>query len=333
MGVRRRWLLNSFPGLVRGVAPWLWKAIYWPQQPSSVVWIGWFLIASGIFHGLVQWVDPRPWESAIGWRKPILFGVSTGLTLLSVAWVVERSRLLEEWKKGWLWLGGMAWAALIEVGLITIQTWRGVPAHFNLSTPWDKALGFLVDGLLVYITGVLVLVWWKILRQDGAGGNGLSRDYRRAALDGMTLLLLGCGLGFWVAIRGILAAAGGEDPSVIGPAGVPKFPHGMPLHAIQYLPFWVAGLRVLVVASRSWSWLPRPGVRVRARSVRFLALAIFASTVYAFYQAVSGRGRFDPDTPALGMLLVTVGFVVLSIAVVIRETSYGDGRKSSRYGE
>ncbi len=43
--------------------------------------VGVFLIVLGIFHLFVQIISPRDWESLIGWRKPILFGISTGLTL------------------------------------------------------------------------------------------------------------------------------------------------------------------------------------------------------------------------------------------------------------
>jgi len=45
--------------------------------------IGLLLVASGMAHLVVWAVLGGPWEGPVTWRKPILFGISGGLTSLS----------------------------------------------------------------------------------------------------------------------------------------------------------------------------------------------------------------------------------------------------------
>lgn len=49
--------------------------------------IGAALIVSGLFHLAVFAVDGGPWEGPVSWRKAVTFGLSFGLTLITIAWV------------------------------------------------------------------------------------------------------------------------------------------------------------------------------------------------------------------------------------------------------
>lgn len=267
-----------------------------PFDPVLLVG-GLVLVALGLAHGVVQWWIPRDWESPIGWRKPILFGLSTGVTLLSLSWVLGLYRRTQASNPCWhRWLSGvLSAAALIEVGIITAQTWRGVPAHFNIGTTLDRKLTYAVDGLLVLITAGIV--WMMVLVSRERFARRISVEMASSIRLGMALLVAGCLLGFGVAAYGMGRAAAGLDPHVVPPSGVPKFPHGMPLHGIQLLPAWAAVLRSL----------PKGTANARRQSVRWLATAISLATAYALWQAVTGHGRFDFNAVGFALLLTTFG--------------------------
>jgi hypothetical protein len=76
--------------------------------------------------------------------------------------------------------------------------------------------------------------------------------------------------------------AEGLEPDRYGAAGVPKFPHGVVIHAIQWLPAiaWVARVSGLSVATRRRL--------VWAATVASVALLVFALT-----QTLAGRARFE----------------------------------------
>jgi hypothetical protein len=89
--------------------------------------IGVVLILSGLFHLMVFAIDGGPWEGPVGWRKAITFGLSFGITLISVAWVTSYLRASA------VLLGIFAADCVLEVGLIRCRpggtcrrtsTWR-----------------------------------------------------------------------------------------------------------------------------------------------------------------------------------------------------------------
>lgn len=49
---------------------------------------------------------------------------------------------------------------LAEVGLITIQQWRGVPSHFNRSTDFDATILLWIEGLILFATLVIADLTW-----------------------------------------------------------------------------------------------------------------------------------------------------------------------------
>lgn len=46
------------------------------------------LILSGLLHGVAYLVDGGPWEGPLPWCKPIVFGLSFGVTLATVACIL-----------------------------------------------------------------------------------------------------------------------------------------------------------------------------------------------------------------------------------------------------
>ena len=195
------------------------------------------LVASGLVHGGVWLFDGMaPLGGPVSWRKPIVFGLSSGITTFSVAWLVAH---LGQSASRARWVALYAVTMAIEIFLIDLQRWRGVGSHYNVATPFD-ALVFGAMGILICLSVAAVAVLgWRFSRAAS-----VPEDQRAAGSAGVVLLLVGSFIGGWMASHGSMAGASG--------GGLWKLPHGLALHAIQTLP--VLG----------W-WLQRRGVNLGAR--------------------------------------------------------------------
>jgi hypothetical protein len=195
-------------------------------RPSIL--IGTALIASGLFHLTLLWVTGAEWSGPLSLRKPGLFGVSAGLTVWSIAWVLTQfeSRDHDQRVASFLSAG-----LLLEVGLITLQQWRGVPSHFNRTTALDATIESMMLGLILLVTAGIAWLCWRSRRLLP-----MVESRVIAIRAGLWLLLVSCGLGLLVTITGEVNLSNGQPPEVWGRAGVLKYPHGAVLHAIQALP-------------------------------------------------------------------------------------------------
>lgn len=150
--------------------------------------VGAVLLVSGVFHLLVWTVLGGSMSGDVSWRKPILFGFSAGATMVSLGWMVGKIR--RRWGDFVLFML-FSFAMLLEVGLITLQQWRGVGSHFNSSTPFDATVLAWIEGLIVFATIVIADVTRRSFREVSAGP-----DLVLAIRGGMVLLLFACLLGF-----------------------------------------------------------------------------------------------------------------------------------------
>ena len=62
------------------------------QRCVCVITAGFVLIFSGLVHSLAWLVTGESWDGPLSIRKPILFGISTGVTLISLGWVQHKIR-------------------------------------------------------------------------------------------------------------------------------------------------------------------------------------------------------------------------------------------------
>jgi len=264
-------------------------------RPLAV--IGLLLVGSGLAH-IVVWAGlGGPWEGPVTWRKPILFGISGGLTSLSLGWAW--SKLPSRWGDGRL-AASVAWALLVEVAAIDLQAWRGVASHFNRSTPFDSFLYDAMGLLILWVTLVAVDLTIRFFRQP----TGLPADMLLAARAGLVLLVISCLLGIWVSVHGDLRMAAGLEPERYGAAGVPKFPHGAVIHALQWLP-------MLAWAARR-AGFPEPS---RVRLVAAATLGTVIMGCFALMQTLAGRSRFDV-MPVTGSLLAA-GVICLVVPAIM----------------
>ena len=96
----------------------------------------------------------------------------------------------------------------------------------------------------------------------------------------------------------------GLSPEVYPPAGVMKFPHGVPMHAIQYLPILAWFLRRLDVIEQQ---------RYRAIACAFSSAVAF--TVFSLLQTFTGRARFELWWLSGFALFVSAALMVLSVYI------------------
>lgn len=295
-----------------------------PTAPSPTAWwldrrarwlvgLGLALVASGLAHGLVWGVRGGAWEGPVTWRKPILFGLSAGLTGLSLGWAWSRL----PWRRGDAALACVAaWALFVEVALIDLQAWRGVASHFNRRTPFDSILYDAMGALILVVTAVAVDLTVRAFRQPLA----TAPDMRLALRAGLVFLVVSCGLGIWGSVHGDLRVARGLPPEIMGRAGVVKFPHGMAIHALQWLP--------LVAWAATRAGLPQ-GRRTAIVAAATAGTAILLA--YALLQTLGGRARFDAPWPAL--VLAATGAALLAGAAGAVAAAWATRRSPRRPGD
>lgn len=268
------------------------------------------LLASAVFHSIVYLLSGTPWEGPVSWRKPILFGLSFGVTTLSIAWFAAYLRV-RPWAEGAL-LGILGVATLFEVGLITMQTWRGVPSHFNFATPFDtivfSAMGVLVTVILLAIAVLAVLAFTSF-----EAPSALTLAFRA----GMLLLVIGNLLGAAIIAVGVPAAATGDVAAVFGPMGVVvgehgilKSPHGIALHAIQVLPV------LAWFSARFTHWSSSRALRAVAIAMLGFTVVVAAGTWLAFTGQPAFAINAGTIVAVLGVLLAAVAYAGAGVAAI-----------------
>jgi len=257
------------------------------------------LFLSGLIHIPCFAMSDLPWEDPRSFRKPILFGLSTGLTLWSLLTVLQSLKPRPKDR----WLGRLLSIALVvEVALITLQPWRGQASHFNQNGILNQVIEM---GMLFWIVvaSSLIFIWTaRILSRDELPM--LSPEMRLALRAGMVFLSISCLLGFAISGMGQWLAANANPPELLPPKGVLKFPHGSTLHAIQTLAMLAWFCHILELPN----------------AVRLVWLAIYAHALwlaYSLLQTFRGRDRGELDSLGIALIALTaVASVMVSLSVL-----------------
>jgi len=265
-----------------------------PTTPAQRVAYGCsaLLLLSAAVHGVVFAVDGGSWAGPVSWRKPIVFGLSFGITLATLAWLTGFLRPGRV--TAWVLLGVSSVASVGEVVLVSLQRWRGVPSHFNESTPFD-GLVFSIMGLLVtvIILVTLALAVRSFFPLDAAPCLAL------AIRAGLVLMLAS------QAVGATMIAVGGNT---FGAAGSLKVPHAVALHAVQVLP----ALALLLLAADT-------DERHRLRTVALGVLGYVALIASTLLQTFGGRRLLDLDVTASAVAVVGLGLLLTSGLVALED--------------
>ena len=250
--------------------------------------VGTILMVVGILHLVPAGVTGRPWSGPISFRKPFLFGFSFGLTCVTLAWMLAYLRVPRRWE--WMLAVALGGGSVVEVTAVSLQAFRGVPSHFNVTSGAFNAAVFVVMGLAVSLIALAILcaAVWSFTRLDAPA------PLRLGIRSGLLLLLGSQAFGGYMIVHGVEQVIGqtGQAPNVFGAAGQLKVPHAVTIHAAQVLPgiAWLLGLS-------DWT-------RTRALRVTAIAVAGYVSlAAVVFLQTFAGRAPIDL-LPASGALLL-----------------------------
>jgi hypothetical protein len=276
------------------------------------------LLISGLIHAMVFLGMDRQWEDPLSFRKATLFGISTGVTLWSTLWVLHSLCATRPTHKLSFLLCS---SVVLEVALITLQTWRGVESHFNRTTLIDACIEF---AMLVLIIIAMACIAWITLRSwRGNFKSETTRAANSAARWGMFFILISGGIGFAITGLGSMQLAMGNSPRYwpstppseptsiehpINAKGVLKFPHGATLHAIQVLAFI--------------AWLARKApAAVGLRAVQLWAASHAFFLIYSIYQTAVGHARFELDILASMSFAASIFCALIGSWVIYAKTT------------
>jgi hypothetical protein len=196
---------------------------------------------------------------------------------------------------GWLVAISLGVSNLGEVFLVSMQQWRGVPSHFNNSTPLDAGI-FVAMGLLILFTGVatlaVTLLSFFALRAP--------TSVAWAIRVGMGLLVIGQAFGIpMIRLNG----------HTFGGAGAMKVPHALALHGAQVVP-----LLAWLLLHTAWNEARRT-LTVVLGAVGYATLVAVSA-----FQTFSGRAPLDFTLAAavgsaLGLASVLGAYIIATIGV------------------
>jgi hypothetical protein len=288
---------TSLPDRMRASLLGYWREAR-PYQRLGYL-VGGALVVVGLAH-LVAWlVVGGAWAGPVSFRKPTTFGISFGLTTITMAWVAGQLRISD--RIGWLLLGTLAVADTSEVVWVSLQRWRGVPAHFNDQTTLDNLLFVIMGGVAVAVAATVILVMTVLAFTAMRASPSMALAIRA----GLLILLVAQVVGGWMIQHGLgLAEEGATDGlTTFGAAGVMKVPHAVAIHGIQVLP----ALAWLL----SFTALPE---QRRVGLVRVAVLGYVALVVVSVLQTATGVAPFDVGAAAA--VLYLLGVALLGLALV-----------------
>lgn len=305
------------PATTKRALDWLWHAAWrslregWAESRGTERWcyrLGALLIVVGLAHLGVFAALGGTWEGPVSWRKPFTFGLSFGLTLITITWVASYLRLGVRAQR--LWLGLFAAACALEVGLITLQAWRRVPSHYNLETPFDATIArtlALGGAALIVVVAAFTIV---AFRRDRATAPSMLLAIRAGFLALSCALLVGASM----IARGLQLVFAGHQQEAYAVAGALKPVHAVAMHGILVLPVLAWLLSLL-------AWDEARRVRLLAFTIAGYALAIGGVFVVALTGFAPAPAPIVGGAVALlgGLLMAGAGLRVVGALLHLRD--------------
>ncbi|GAA2344088.1 hypothetical protein GCM10009854_21050 [Saccharopolyspora halophila] len=258
------------------------------------------LAVVGVFHLGVLLATGGQWTGPLSWRKPMTFGLSFGLTLATLTWVLSflpmrprvRSRLL----------AAFGTACVVEVAGITMQAWRRVPSHF---LPPDRVTGLDVLSAVAAASGAVVIVAVVVFATARAlrRNDELERGMRLALRVGFLSLLAAMVIGVLMLAGGqVLTRAQGEVSGAFAFTATLKPGHAATMHGVLVLP--------------AIAWSLRFTDRSERTRLNLVRLACAGYGAFAVSVVVATLVGIDPlgAAPMLARVLPVAGALILAAA-------------------
>jgi hypothetical protein len=212
------------------------------------------------------------------WIKPMKFAVSIAVFTASMAWLLSelpssaRSKQIVTW--------GITVAMIVEMGLIALQAARGVPSHFNNSSPFNGLVFGIMGAMITLNTALVAYVAYQFYRMRPP----LPTAYLWGIRLGLTVFMLASLEGF-IMIGQMSHAVGVAD----GGPGLPfvnwsteggdlRIAHFIGMHALQVLPLVGyllsrPGVATRITSPVTWLWVLALGYGIVALLLFLRALA------------------------------------------------------------
>lgn len=222
--------------------------------------VGALLLTSGIIHLGILAFGGGSWEGPLSFRKPAVFGLSFGLTLITIVWTASFLPLAERTRQALLAI--FTTASIVETALVSLQAWRGVPSHFNVETAFDGHVArALAAGGFTLVVIIIVLTIAAFRRNPT-----VPISMQIALRVGYAVLCGAMGIGAAMIARGMMLVFAGEASRAYATGGYLKPTHAVTMHAILVLP-----ALAWLLSFTDWSEDRRVRV-VRAASVGYIVL-------------------------------------------------------------
>jgi len=223
--------------------------------------VGALLLISGIAHIAILAVTGESWVGPLSLRKPATFGLSFGITLVTIVWVTSFLPLADRTRVALLSI--FTAASVVETALVSLQAWRGVPSHFNVETAFDAMVArALAVGGIALVT-VIVGLTATAFRRNPA----VPISLRRAIQMGFVALCVAMATGATMIVRGMMLVFAGNPAAAYATGGALKPTHAVTMHAILVLP-----LLAWLLSFADWSEDRKTRI-VLAASTAYLVLA------------------------------------------------------------
>jgi hypothetical protein len=228
------------------------------------------LFASGAAAAAVLLVSGGSWAGPASLRKAATFGLSFGITLVTISWVSSWLPLGRRLRTALV--GAFTAACVFETVLVSIQAWRGVPSHFNLETPFDAmvARGLAAGGATLVV--LIAAFGACAFRRAPAAPPSM----RLAIRVGFVSLFASLAAGGVMIATGMRLVLSGDPARAYAAGGWLKPTHAVTMHGILVLPA-LAWMLTFV----EWPERRRYAV-VAAAAIGYVTLAAAVAAVNVF---------------------------------------------------
>jgi hypothetical protein len=278
---------------VRSIADALWS--FWsrgqPTERSAYV-VGALLIVSGLVHLTLLVVTGAPWQGPLSLRKASTFGLSFGVTLITITWVASFLDLSARGRA--IVLGAFTVASVMETALVSLQVWRGVPSHFNLETTLDAWIARALAGGGMVLVALIVVLTVAAFRMNPS----LPISLLVAIRVGFATLVGAVVVGALMIAKGMLLVFRGDSQAAYVTGGVLKPTHAVALHAILVLPAlaWLLSLT-------NWS---------EERKLRLVAVGAAGYIAFAVVIGVANFTGLSLASPPIATIALLAALSVLA---------------------
>lgn len=268
--------------------------------------VGALLLISGLIHLAILLIGGGSWQGPLSFRKPTTFGLSFGLTLVTIVWVSSFLRLSNRARA--MLLGVFKVACALETALVTLQAWRGVPSHFNMETTFDALVARTLAAGGVALVAIIVVLTFAAFRAN----HRVPISLRIAIQIGFVALGGAVVAGALMIAKGMVLVFAGDPQAAYTTGGALKPTHAAAMHAILALP-----ALAWLLSFANWS------ERSRLRVVVVAAAGYVVLAGVVTVGNVIGLGL--RELPAATLVLCAVGTVLLLAAGILALSAVGRG--------